>query len=173
MLAFAPGSEVVVTVSGLRGNGEPSLVDIGAVNDLVNTGSCAVGMVGSASLLISQGGVVNCTSQMNIGGPSGSQGYVLVDGKQNTAVSRLKTRFLCIGGAGPICAADNTGVQGVLELRSGARVDASRGTLIGEGGKVTGSGTLSPGELGLAVMDGGVVDPGVSGGASKPSGACS
>jgi T5SS/PEP-CTERM-associated repeat protein len=162
MLAFAPGSEVVVTVSGLRGNGEPSLVDIGAVNDLVNTGSCAVGMVGSASLLISQGGVVNCTSQMNIGGPSGSQGYVLVDGKQNTAVSRLKTRFLCIGGAGPICAADNTGVQGVLELRSGARVDASRGTLIGEGGKVTGSGTLSPGELGLAVMDGGVVDPGVS-----------
>lgn len=159
-LGYAPGSEAVMTVAGRNSHDRPALLRVIRPAPLdFSHGICIIGENGVGQLLIHSGGQVECGT-IRIGGQPGGSGFVQVDGANGG--STLTTEgALCIGGG------DETGLcgevaelQGELRLKNSASVSAGRGTVVGAGGKLTGSGDLAPGTLGLIVEAGGVFDPG-------------
>jgi hypothetical protein len=161
-LGFAPGSEAVMTVAGINGQGAPALVQVTRPDGNFTTGVCAIGEGGTGRLLIHSGGQVECGT-IRIGGQPGSSGFVTVDGANGG--STLTTEGgLCIGGDRVgLCGASESGMNGTLEMKNGATVSVGRGTLVGPGGLITGNGDLSAGVLGLNVEEGGMLEPGVAG----------
>ena len=160
-LGFAAGSEVTMTVAGINAHTAPALLKVSAVAGTFTTGHCAIGESGTGRLLIHSGGQVQCQA-IRIGGQPGSTGYVSVDGA-NGGSTLYTEGGLCIGGdLVELCGAADSGLQGTLELRNSGNAVSERGTLVGPGGRVTGSGDLLVGVLGLDVADGGVIDPGVT-----------
>lgn len=150
-----------MTVSGINTHNAPSLLKVSAVAGTFTTGYCAIGESGTGRLLIHSGGQVDCRT-IRIGGQTGGSGYVSVDGA-NGGSALFTEGGLCIGGdLLTLCDGVETGSHGTLELKNSASVSAGRGTLIGPGGRVTGSGDLSVGVLGLNIENGGSVDPGVT-----------
>ena len=160
-LGFAPGSDATMTVAGVNLHNAPALLKVSAVAGTFNTGYCAIGESGTGRLLVHSGGQVECRT-VRIGGQPGGSGFVMLDGANGG--STLTTEGgLCIGGdLLGLCDGVETGPQGTLELRNSASVSAGRGTLIGPGGKITGSGDLAVGVLGMNVEPGGMIDPGVN-----------
>jgi T5SS/PEP-CTERM-associated repeat protein len=161
-LGFIPGSEAVMTVAGINPHGAPALVQVKRPAPLdFSRGVCAIGEGGTGRLLIHSGGQVDCGT-IRIGGQPGSSGFVQVNGA-NGASTLTTEGGLCIGGDFlGLCGAAESGSQGTLELKNSASVSAGRGTLVGPGGKIMGSGDLFVGVLGLDVAEGGAVDPGVT-----------
>jgi hypothetical protein len=160
-LAHETGSQTSITVSGINAHGVPAMLEVpGSIGNLT-IGYCSVGEGGQATLLIQNGGQVSCGGGVRIGGLPGSTGRVVVDG---TNGSSLTTQGgLCIGGdLFTLCGAGQSGQQGTLELRNSGSVTAGRGTLVGPGGRVTGSGDLAVGVLGFDLAAGAVLDPGVN-----------
>jgi hypothetical protein len=156
-LAHETGSEATMTVSGVRANGARAEVTVGTN---LGTEQCNIGFDGNASLFVFAGGLVGC-SQMRIGVLSGSTGYVLVSGQEQGFLSTLNSQgLLCVGGSS-LCNSQETNVQGTLELDEPANVIIDRGTIIGNGGRIIGQGEIAPGVLGLGVMNGGTIDPGI------------
>jgi hypothetical protein len=129
--------------------------------DNFRTGICSIGESGTGRLLIHSGGQVECGT-IRIGGQPGGIGFVTVNGANGG--STLTTEGgLCIGGdLLGLCDATESGQQGTLELKNSASVSAGRGTLIGPGGKITGSGDIAVGVLGMNIEPGGMVDPGTT-----------
>jgi T5SS/PEP-CTERM-associated repeat protein len=160
-LGFLAGSEATMTVAGVNTHGSPALVQVKRPVGSFVSGVCAIGEGGVGRLLIHSGGQAECGT-IRIGGQPGSSGFVSVDGAHGS--STLTTEGgLCIGGDFiGLCGAAETGLQGTLELKNSASVSAGRGTLVGPGGKITGSGDISVGLLGFDVAPGGVIDPGVT-----------
>jgi hypothetical protein len=160
-LGFLPGSETVMTVAGVNPHGAPALLRVKQSVGLNDTGVCSIGESGAGALTIHSGGHVECGA-IRIGGQAGGLGFVTVDGANGG--STLTTEGgLCIGGdLTGLCGGVETGSQGTLELQNSASVSAGRGTLVGPGGKIIGSGDLAAGVLGLNVEPGGVIDPGVT-----------
>lgn len=160
LLGATAGSEVSMTVSGINTHNAPALLKVSAVAGTFTTGYCAIGENGTGRLLIHSGGQVDCRS-IRIGGQTGGTGYVSVDGANGG--SWLYTEGgLCVGGdLFTLCGGVETGSHGTLELKNSATVSAGRGTLVGPGGRIIGSGDLAVGVLGLEIT-GGYVDPGVT-----------
>lgn len=160
-LGAAAGSEVTMTVAGVNAHTVPALLRVTAVAGTFTTGHCAIGESGTARLYIHSGGQVDCRT-IRIGGQTGGAGYVSVDGA-NGGSTLYTEGGLCIGGdLLGLCGGVETGSRGTLELRNNASVSVGRGTLVGPGGRVIGSGDLSVGLLGFNVEDGGSIDPGVT-----------
>jgi len=160
-LGFLPGSEVVMTVAGVNRHGAPALVQVQRPIGSFESGVCAIGESGAAALTIHSGGKMECGT-IRIGGQAGGQGFVTVDGA-NGGSSLTTEGGLCIGGdVIGLCGGVETGSQGTLELQNNASVSAGRGTLVGPGGKIIGSGDIAVGVMGFNVEPGGVIDPGVT-----------
>jgi T5SS/PEP-CTERM-associated repeat protein len=160
-LGFLPGSEAVMTVAGINDHGVPARLVVERPENQFDSGICAIGESGTGMLLIHSGGQVDCGT-IRIGGQTGGIGFVQVNGA-NGGSSLTTEGGLCIGGDFlGLCGAAESGSQGTLELKNSASVSAGRGTLVGPGGKIIGSGDLFVGVLGLDVAEGGVVDPGVT-----------
>ncbi len=161
-LGFAPGSEAGMTVAGINSHNTPARLQVTRPAPLdFSRGLCAIGESGAGRLLIHSGGQVECGT-IRIGGQPGASGFVMVDGA-NGGSSLTTEGGLCIGGdLTGLCGGAESGSQGTLELKNSASVSAGRGTLVGPGGKITGSGDLAAGVLGLNVEAGGIVDPGVT-----------
>lgn len=160
-LGFLPGSATVMDVTGVNAHGVRARLQVSGPDGDFSTGHCAIGESGAAQLEIYDGGEAACHT-IRIGGRAGSVGYVMVDGA-NGGSSLTADGGLCIGGdAAGLCGGVQTGSQGTLELRNNASVAAGRGTLVGAGGRIIGSGDLAAGSLGLVVEPGGQIDPGVT-----------
>ena len=161
-LGFAAGSQAVMTVAGINSHDRPARLRVTRLAPLdFSHGICAIGESGAGHLLIHSGGQVECGT-IRIGGQPGGDGYVLVDGA-NGGSTLYTEGGLCIGGDETgLCGGVETGSQGALHLKNSATVSAGRGTLIGPGGKLTGSGDIAVGVLGLYVDPDGVLDPGVN-----------
>jgi len=161
-LGFMPGSEAVMTVAGRNSHNQAALLYVKRPQGSFATGVCSIGEGGAGMLLIHSGGQVECGSVIRIGGQPGSNGFVQVNGA-NGGSSLTTEGVLCIAGEqSGMCGAAESGSQGTLELKNSASVSAGIGTVVGPGGKLTGSGDLAAGALGLVVETGGVVAPGIT-----------
>ena len=161
-LGFAPGSEANMTVAGINNHTKPALLRVTRPAPLdFSRGVCAIGESGVGRLLIHSGGQVEC-STIRIGGQPDASGLVVVNGA-NGGSTLTADGGLCIGGdLTGLCGGVESGPLGTLELKNSASVSAGRGTIVGPGGQITGSGDLTTGVLGLYVAAGGVLDPGVT-----------
>jgi T5SS/PEP-CTERM-associated repeat protein len=130
------GTTAILTGTGSVGNLETGVGYSGADGNvavdggnLSATGTIAIGIDGTGSLAVTNGGKVTDTTTM-IGQNPGSNGTVTVDGAGSTLTSSGTTN---VGEAG----------AGTLNITDGGTVTSDGGTTVGPMGTLTGNGTLT------------------------------
>ncbi len=155
----APDSNVTVVVSGIGPQSVSSKIEVGDPA-LANSGECLVGVEGSATLRLHDGGTLKCRGGLTIGVLAGGEGTVVLRGdNRNGLLTHVDAKQVCIG-ASVGCGTE--GSSGQLWLIADSKLSAETGVVIGRNGALHGNGIIAAGPEGVSVEDGGAISPDIS-----------
>ncbi len=159
-LGHARGSTARLIVSGRSADGQRSEFVVGDVFTSTTDTRCMIGNDGTGFVRIEGGALFECRGKMFVGSLLGSRGLIVADGGADGVASTVRGFAVCVGRA-DFCGTPSSGGNGEIALRNGAVLGIDRYLVIGDGGRMTGSGNVFIDGLGMDVEDGGAIDPGV------------
>jgi T5SS/PEP-CTERM-associated repeat protein len=162
-LGHEAGSTARLIVSGVGPGEVPSEVVFGPVDiTRFDENFCEVGRAGTGFVRVDGGGKLTCRGILTVGMLPGSRGLIVIDGVApgGGSASNVTSDILCVGKA-EFCTQTPGRGNGEIALRNGGSLGSSRALVVGDGGRISGSGTVAIAGLGMDVEDGGSMDPGI------------